>query len=188
MPVKVWPLEKIKLLKKMCHKGFSAARIAREMSQIYGERISRNAIIGKVSRIYDKNRSLTLARAVTRTEGAAVHMVSKPEKRSPRPRLVVVAPPLLTVPQALAGIKLDDAEPAPIEMDDFFGVALPPDKGRCLWVHGDPNEHDHTYCNHPALKLGDQTFSNYCAYHSAKAYRPTVASKDYLDKAASWDI
>jgi hypothetical protein len=71
-----WLPERVDELKKLWHEGKSATVVAQEMSRMFGMKITRNAIIGKIHRLV--HAGVMLARGNSRPQEA--------KDRTSRPR------------------------------------------------------------------------------------------------------
>ena len=141
-----WTTERIALLKKHFEAGLSCRQIAAEIG------VSRNAVIGKISRL-----NLTRDK-----EGASPIRPRKEAASHPRPRGA----------QRLRQILLKSlpaVEPAPPDEPIHNGHTcslFELSKDTCRWPISTPGQADFCFCGNPPLDG-----MPYCAGHSRMAYR-----------------
>jgi GcrA cell cycle regulator len=154
-----WTNERIELLKKLWLDGWSASRIADELSA----GITRNAVIGKVYRLGLSGR----------VKAPAGHVPASPHQKAPRraahPRgrgqasignTALALPPLMLeapLPREARDVVVPICEPVTImELRESM----------CRWPIGDPAQADFRFCG--AKKLPGQV--PYCSCHAGIAY------------------
>jgi GcrA cell cycle regulator len=145
---RTWTAERIELLKSRFEAGLSCREIAGEIG------VSRNAVIGKLSRL-----SL-----VSEKSGDAPQSTRKDAARGPRRKSV----PRLQhqMLEALYGEPQPEADDAPIHNGHCCSL-LELTTDRCRWPIGTPGAADFCFCgNMPIEGLP------YCAGHSRLAYQP----------------
>jgi GcrA cell cycle regulator len=145
---RTWTAERIELLKSRFEAGLSCREIAGEIG------VSRNAVIGKLSRL-----SL-----VSEKSGDAPRSTRKDDARGPRRKSV----PRLQhqMLKALYGEAQPAADDAPIHNGHCCSLHELTTE-RCRWPIGIPGAPDFCFCgNTPIEGLP------YCAGHSRLAYRP----------------
>jgi GcrA cell cycle regulator len=145
---RTWTAERIELLKSRFEAGLSCREIAGEIG------VSRNAVIGKLSRL-----SL-----VSEKSGDAPRSARKDAARGPRRKSV----PRLQhqMLEALYGEAQPAADDAPIHNGHCCSL-LELTGERCRWPIGTPGAADFCFCgNMPIEGLP------YCAGHSRLAYQP----------------
>lgn len=151
-----WTEEHVEQLKDYWTEGLSCSQISRA----FGHIVSRNSVIGKVSRLGLSSRSTTMRMTRTRR-------VEAPPR--PKVEIVTVAAPV--------------AEEDPVVLEDGSHVTIMTVTDRmCRWPIGDPAAYDFHFCGR-SPKSG----SPYCEAHARKAYQPqmTAASRK---KAEAVDI
>jgi GcrA cell cycle regulator len=158
----VWTNERIERLQDLWLAGRSAAEISEEL----GNGISRNAVIGKVSRLglTDQSRAPSV-----RASHRSSNIASTPRYRRPAWEATATAPRR----QTFARLVLPRCE----EKHDYDQTILSPlarcvtldelEAEMCRWPLGDPISHEFRFC-------GAQSISkrSYCACHLRAAYRP----------------
>jgi GcrA cell cycle regulator len=145
---RTWTAERVELLKSRFEAGLSCRAIAADIG------VSRNAVIGKLSRL-----SLTSEKS-----GDAPRSTRKDAARGPRPKTV----PRLQYQmlKALYGEPQPAADDAPIDNGHCCSL-LELTEERCRWPIGTPGTLDFCFCgNTPVEGLP------YCAGHTRLAYRP----------------
>lgn len=143
-----WTAERVELLKSRFEAGLSCREIADDIG------VSRNAVIGKLSRL-----NLTREKS-----GDARRPVKKDAARRPRPKAL----PRLQYQmlQALYAEPQPAAEDEPIH-DGHCCSLLELSEERCRWPISNPGAEDFCFCgNTPVEGLP------YCAGHTRLAYRP----------------
>jgi GcrA cell cycle regulator len=143
-----WTAERVELLKSRFEAGLSCREIADDIG------VSRNAVIGKLSRL-----NLTREKS-----GDARRPVKKDAARRPRPK---TGPRLqYQMLQALYAEPQPAAEDEPIH-DGHCCSLLELSEERCRWPISNPGADDFCFCgNTPVEGLP------YCAGHTRLAYRP----------------
>lgn len=148
-----WTDERIELLKRHFDAGLSCREIAADIG------VSRNAVIGKLSRL-----NLTRGRTV---DDRKVHDRGFAPARAPRavPRLQY---------EMLATIYGETGMPVVAEpIDDGNRCSLLElSENRCRWPISTPGEDDFCFCGNPAPEG-----QSYCAGHSRLAYRPNSRTR-----------
>jgi GcrA cell cycle regulator len=142
-----WTAERVELLKLRFEAGLSCREIANDIG------VSRNAVIGKLSRLN-----------LTRGKGGDPRPAARKDAKSLRPR---TAPRIQY--QMLAAVY---AEPAYVADDEPIqngpGCSLLElSAERCRWPISTPGAEDFCFCGN--MPLGGQP---YCAGHTRLAYRP----------------
>lgn len=129
-----WTADRIEQLTAMWTDWLSCSTIARAIGGV-----SRNAVIGKVTR-------LGLPPRAQRHGGARTPRV--PYDRRASGIGISLRPYIAPVPQD---------EPDTLGPERDFGAA-----GTCRWIHGDPGVTEWRVCGQPAV-------TSYCAYHQARS-------------------
>jgi GcrA cell cycle regulator len=141
-----WTAERVDLLKSRLEAGFTCREIAQEIG------VSRNAVIGKISRLHLPPRRHASERRSERKDGP-----NAPPRRGVSQRRVLLA--LHATPQPLA-------DEAPIHNGHCCSL-LELTKDKCRWPIDDPGAVEFRFCgNKPVEGLP------YCAGHARLAYRP----------------
>jgi GcrA cell cycle regulator len=144
--LQTWTTERIEALKIHFQAGLSCREIANEIG------VSRNSVIGKISRL-----------SLTRDKGGVIRAVKKEPATAPRPRGAQRLRQLL--------LKSFPSEPEPVAPDEpihnghtcsLFELS----KETCRWPISTPGQPDFCFC-------GNQPIEGmpYCAGHSRLAYR-----------------
>jgi GcrA cell cycle regulator len=144
--LQTWTTERIEALKIHFQAGLSCREIANEIG------VSRNSVIGKISRL-----------SLTRDKGGVIRAVKKEPATAPRPRGAQRLRQLL--------LKSFPSEPEPVPPDEpihnghtcsLFELS----KETCRWPISTPGQPDFCFC-------GNQPIEGmpYCAGHSRLAYR-----------------
>jgi GcrA cell cycle regulator len=142
---RTWTTERVELLKSRFEAGLSCREIAGDIG------VSRNAVIGKLSRLH----------LTSEKSGDAPRSTRKDAARGPRPKTV----PRLQY-QMLKALYGEPADDAPIHNGHCCSL-LELTGERCRWPIGIPGQKDFCFCgNMPVEGLP------YCAGHSRLAYRP----------------
>ena len=155
-----WTDGRIEILRTM----WSEKRSAGEIAIVLGAGITRNAVIGKITRL-----GLTgMGGEPYRSPPVRVAAAPKAEPISPRyspdPALVRAKRP----PQLIEKI---------VAPDDSLRVTIADLKGSmCRWPLGDPSSDDFRYCGSPARH------GAYCAFHGAIAYTPVATIRKQNDQ------
>lgn len=157
----VWTPENVELLKKLWAEGWSASQCAARLSA----GISRNAVIGKVTRLGINRRSSTQRVRYKRPPNA----FGLGNKKQNRPAMPDVQP-------SRRGVQLDVDPFVPAQGE----VVIPREKRKtiqtlesddCRWPIGDPLKPDFHFCGRPNI-LG----LPYCDHHARLAYQPIPLS------------
>jgi GcrA cell cycle regulator len=147
MPVKepTWTDERLERLKI----GFAAGWTCRQIADAIG--VSRNAVIGKLSRLN-----------LTRENSGEMPA----RKKSPKARRRGSVPQLRQLLQAVYAEPSSEACEAPISSEHICSL-LELSEARCRWPINTPGEKDFGFCGNTPLEG-----LPYCAGHSRLAYRP----------------
>ena len=139
--VPTWTTERLELLKTHFDAGLSCREIAAQIG------VSRNAVIGKLSRL-----------GLTRGESHAEPRPKKPRGAQSSPRLEY---------QILRKV-YEDGEPVPAAavVSEHSCSLLELSKQRCRWPISSPGAEDFCFCGNTPLEGGP-----YCAGHTRLAYR-----------------
>ena len=142
-----WTAERVELLKSRFEAGLSCREIADDIG------VSRNAVIGKLSRLNLTREKGGDRRAPARKDAAKGH----------RPR---------TVPGLRYDLRTSCAEPQPAADDEPIHNGhccslLELSDERCRWPISTPGAEDFCFCANPPVKG-----LPYCAGHTRLAYRP----------------
>lgn len=157
----VWTPENVELLKKLWAEGLSASQCATRLAA----GISRNAVIGKVTRLGINRRSSTQRVRYTRSPNA----FGLGNKKQNRPAMPGVQP-------SRRGVQLDVDPFVPAQGE----VVIPREKRKtiqtlesddCRWPIGDPLKPDFHFCGKPKI-FG----LPYCDHHARRAYQPIPLS------------
>jgi GcrA cell cycle regulator len=141
-----WTTERVEILKK----GFEAGLSCREIAAQIG--VSRNAVIGKISRL-----------KLAREKGGIIRAAKKDATDGRRPRATVrLRQIILKTPSAEPEVA-DSAEPIHNgHTCSLFELS----KETCRWPISTPGEADFCFCGNPPIDG-----LPYCAGHSRLAYR-----------------
>jgi GcrA cell cycle regulator len=142
-----WTEERAETLKKLWAEGLSASQIAMKLGGV-----SRNAVIGKISRMGLPGRTTT-----KRTPKGGCRVLGKPVRRAPNPlyarkpkppeqKVVSFTPTELVIPEA--------------ERKSFAGL----EAHHCRWPIGDPQAEDFHFCGRQKSHG-----SSYCEHHTRVA-------------------
>ncbi|MES2729018.1 MAG: GcrA family cell cycle regulator [Pseudomonadota bacterium] len=157
-----WTDERVTLLRKLWVEG----KTAKEIAQLLGGDVTRNAVIGKAHRLKLSNRISPIqqnekVKIRPKTVDKAVmknrKVIPMDMTQSTRPSTILAATP---APNALkGGIKMVDLRDR-----------------HCRWPHGDPRDTDFHFCGAPALQ-GLPYCDHHCraAYHTSRNGRVTEA-------------
>lgn len=183
-----WSPERIDELNRLWHEGKSATVVAQEMSKMFGLKITRNAIIGKIHRLV--HAGVMLARGDSRPREAKDH-TSRPRRPKVQDQVTAPAPvarSTATAPVArpTAPIKFSAARsvirenviPFPTK-EQKTGPALLEDVRGCLYSIRVNAKNQHVFCNDEK-----QDGSAYCPDHHAMCYLQTAPVK--IRKAKKW--
>lgn len=167
--VAVWPEDKVERLKARWAEGASATEIAKELGGF-----TRNAIIGKVTRLGLPKRSRLARLAATTTNRRAQAARRPPAPRAPKPKAHYVK--FERTPHIGDGPRPSRAGPSRY-VDQGPGLATPLTLGAhmCKWPIGDPQDEGFTFCGKR------QEHGPYCAEHGRVAFEP--ASKGVRSQA-----
>jgi GcrA cell cycle regulator len=145
MPDNTWTIERIELLKSHFAAGLSCREIANEIG------VSRNAVIGKLSRLNLTREKKPIARREDAKPGRS-RSVPRLQYRILR-KLFAEAPPAEESEHAI----LSEQHCSLLELSEQ----------RCRWPINSPGEDDFCFC-------GNQPLNGmpYCAGHSRLAYQP----------------
>jgi hypothetical protein len=173
-----WRPEQVDELKKLWHEGKSATVAAQEMSRMFGLKITRNAIIGKIHRLV--HAGVMLARENSRPQEVK-DRTSRP--RRPEVQDQIIAP--ASVARQTAPVKVAPTVPIKGNVIAFqmkekkTGPGLLEDVSGCLYSIGVNAKNQHVFCNDEK-----QDGSAYCPDHHAMCYLPTAPVK--ILKAKKW--
>lgn len=137
-----WTDERIADLKRLWKAGYSCSVIAAEIGGV-----TRNAVIGKISR-------LGLSGRETSTDRRPRGRGSRPHQPSQRIASFIAHP----------FVVIEEAPKAP----DHLGltlVELKADRSQCRFIHGDNADTPYTYCAQPV-----RADSSYCPFHHRIVY------------------
>lgn len=162
-----WDEDRTETLKKLWADGLSASKIADKL----GAGITRNAVIGKVSRMKLQGRALT-------------------QRRKPGPRRV----PENTRPKPVASVRKSawqkHVESLPVDMEPIVEAPIPLHQRRtiltveareCRWPIGDPQEPDFHLCGGKAIEG-----LPYCECHARRAFsQPTGVAAPHFTGSRS---
>ncbi|MBR0775932.1 GcrA-like regulator [Bradyrhizobium diazoefficiens] len=152
MPVPTWTDERIELLKRHFEAGLSCREIAADIG------VSRNAVIGKLSRLNLTRGRSTDERRLDRSFG---------QGRAPR------AVPRLQYEMLATIYGESDAPDVTGPIDDGNRCSLLElSENRCRWPISTPGEDDFCFCGNSA-----PDGQSYCAGHSRLAYRPNSRAR-----------
>lgn len=132
-----WPQEHTDALLPLIAAGLSGGEIAKQLNKQLGTSYSRNAVIGKATRLNLK--------CAGRAPGDATRFGSKPAKKRQAPARAALPAPPAPVPAT---------EPVPLRLR-----VIQLERNHCRWPEGDA---DITFCGCRRLKG-----SSYCAFHQA---------------------
>ena len=174
-----WLPEQVDELKKLWHEGKSATVVAQEMSRMFGLKITRNAIIGKIHRLV--HAGVMLARGNSRPQETK-DRTSRPRRPKVQAQVIASAP----VARPTAPIKFSAARsvireniiPFPTK-EHKTGPALLEDVRGCLYSIRVNAKNQHVFCD-----AEKQDGSSYCPDHHAMCYLPTAPVK--IRKAKKW--
>jgi GcrA cell cycle regulator len=157
-----WTAERIELLQTLWLDGKSAAEISRAL----GEGVSRNAVMGKVSRLGFTDQSRALPALAPRRQEAI--SLPRPRPAIPKPPSVAVCTPAAPVVEAETTLTQKIQEPIETVVVPFSKrVTLEElEANMCRWPMEHPLSADICYCG--AQKLDKVS---YCAPHQRVAYR-----------------
>lgn len=161
-----WTQDRVDMLEKLWTEGLSASACARRINYSTESDFSRNAIIGKVSRLGLQSRKTTLRRSSRESRAIARKAMAKATKSNPHsPRFGQINP---NAKQRF--------EPAPTPLEDTpqGPVVSLADIGpsQCRYPYGDPKRAGFGFCgceSVPGL--------SYCERHVSICFRPTERPK-----------
>ena len=139
-----WTEERVALLKARVDAGLTCAQIAREIG------VSRNAVIGKLSRL-----------GLSRVKGVPAGQPGRTVPKMPRPRIVIQQ---RTSPLALTTRQLPLAQPVVDSGPRRSLLELA--QGHCRWPLSEPGAADFGFCGKEQVEG-----LSYCAAHARMAYR-----------------
>lgn len=155
-----WTDERVEQLTRLRKEGLSASAIAKAM----GHGVTRNAIIGKMQRLFGYTRPKVASDGGStdrRTRSQASYAKQKASaggskrRSAPKPRKAVLAGPPRMLPLERLGAH------------------------DCRWPVGDPGTDRFGFCGHPAMKD-----KSYCEAHAAIAFRKPGEMLD--EDEAAW--
>jgi GcrA cell cycle regulator len=151
---KQWEQEHTAFLKSCLDDGMSHGKAAQTINDRYGTDYTRNAAIGKASRM---GWSSSAARGKRPVKSLPIHsggrLVARP-KLAPRPQPLSAAVPKL--PREEVMMRCVDVEPLNLSLIDL------PSNG-CRWPYGDG---PHVFCGHP-----QHSGNSYCLAHARLSWR-----------------
>ncbi len=168
-----WTEEAIEALRRLARSELTGKQIAEMLSEEFGAKFTKNAVLGKADRLGVKMffRPGALPPAEPR--------VPKP-RRDPKPKnhakfvwggRMTARPTLVVVPPPVEEIAIPESQRVTLEE-----LRL----GQCLWPLGDPASEDFRYCGGKC----DSVVDSYCRGHRALAYVPIVRKKKPAWRAA----
>lgn len=155
-----WTAERVELLKSRFEAGFSCREIAQDIG------VSRNAVIGKISRL-----SLSRLKSVS---GSCLERKGGPKARRPR---------VISQHQILMALHAKPQPPAEeVTMHNGHRCSLLElSQKKCRWPIGNPGAADFWFCgNKPVEGLP------YCAGHARIAYQRTQTSRQRRARSTSF--
>ncbi len=183
----LWTDERVRRLKRLWLDGLSAAAIANELGNV-----TRNAVIGKVSRLglNGRGKSSIAPEGETKRITGAQHsaFVGKLRQQRAPTRLV----PAMSTDEVIAQRKAEAAEIArkiaePQEVDETVipvgqrCTLLELNDHKCRWPIGEPAAADFFFCGGKPM-----AGTPYCGYHTRLAYQPAV-NRRRADQRAAWE-
>lgn len=163
---------RIELLEKLAGDGLSASWIARELQDAFGERVTKNAVIGKCRR---EGIALLWRRSAPAEPKAVPSKPSAPAVRKPKERAPMVAEETKLEPAPIlaaiieAGLH-DSAESLHDSAPPAGKTLMQLEPRDCRWPIGDPHAPDFHFCCARTTREG----APYCGYHAQIAYRPVT--------------
>lgn len=163
-----WTPERVEKLTKLWNDGLSASQVAAELGGV-----TRNAVIGKVHRLGLSGRSKTTTNSRPKAKRSpAANGTRKPARKGnvsarqngSRGNAVSVATPSRATPT------LEEPASRKLRLEELT-------EHTCRWPHGDPQEHDFSFCGHKP-----NSASPYCEYHYQLAYQSTSDRKHTPNK------
>lgn len=152
-----WTDDRVDHLLLLNAKGLSASQIASEIGGI-----SRNAVIGKLSRL---GIGMASGRVVRGPEEAKARRLSLQQKRREnQPRIQSIRARLKVSPETILEFSQDDVAQLTPEQKAAAVTFLDLQPHQCKWPYGDPRSPDFVYCGHDREEDGP-----YCATHAAIA-------------------
>jgi len=147
-----WTDERVELLKRCFAAGLSCRQIAGEIG------VSRNAVIGKLSRLNLARDDGREARRSTRQDAARGHYKGSRPKTEPRGQYQIL--------ETVYGSPQPAAADEPVHSAHCCSL-LELSEQRCRWPISSPDAEDFRFC-------GNTPFEGlpYCAGHTRLAYRP----------------
>jgi GcrA cell cycle regulator len=151
-----WTDERVVILTKLWADGFSASEIADKFGDV-----SRNAVIGKVTRLGLSGGCNPVQRV----------RAAPPKPRPEKPKQIKLKPKL----KALAFGHKEALVAPPIN-----GISLVDlNENTCRWPHGHPGQAGFSFCGGHAV-----SGLPYCAHHCRIAYLPVTRKNDPLSNVA----
>ena len=162
----VWNEKLIRRMLELLKEGKSASHIARELSEMAGQELSRNAVIGKLHRMRKAGQISESDEAPTQRQGSRKAEPARTQKKPPRP----ASSGALALETKAQPEVASEAETAPrlevvAEEKGLVADIMDLSQFTCKWPIGDPTEEGFCYCGRKP-KAG----SPYCAHHAAIAY------------------
>jgi GcrA cell cycle regulator len=145
-----WTLERVELLKRCLHAGFSCGQTAREIG------VTRNAVIGKMNRLGLSRPKDVIGRQLEQTRAARL---ARPRPKHPRLNI--------SAQHEMAAFPTPEPRAEAIPIYDGRGCTLLElSQARCRWPISNPGVKDFCYCgNEPVKGLP------YCPGHARIAYQ-----------------
>jgi GcrA cell cycle regulator len=167
----MWPQEHTDRLPGLVAEGMSASQIARELGSV-----SRNAVIGKISRLGLRLNGHAGNRLSLRLNGRTDRPLGEPRPRRARPvkRISVIAAHVPEVPIPPAQLAPEPPPPPEPPRAAQPKTLADLDMARdCRWPIGEPHSPDFRYCAAPREYPGDDGAHVYCAHHARVARADT---------------
>jgi GcrA cell cycle regulator len=160
-----WHAERVDLLKRCFESGLTCSEIAREIG------VTRNAVIGKLSRLGLSRPREVIAKPLRRAAALARPKVPRPRRLTRPPANILAQREMLKNAFAVAdSIPVEDPV---IPIDNGRGCTLLElGERKCRWPINDPGSHDFCFC-------GNEPVSGfpYCPGHARMAYRRAGARR-----------
>lgn len=152
-----WTKERVELLKKLWAEGLSCSLIADRM----GGYLTRNAVIGKVSRLGLPGRDVKVRQSIGGKKGAKVM-----RKRHQEAKRVASGKPTTLVETVFRDDPFVPGEDLHIPVKERKTLLQLEDRD-CRWPIGDPKEADFHFCGKAKV-----TGLPYCPFHVRRAFAP----------------
>jgi GcrA cell cycle regulator len=157
-----WNDERIEKLKKLWAEGLSCSQIA---SKIGG--ISRNAVIGKVTRLGLSGRNVPARRTSAPSARRKVHIQKNNRSQGPRGLSQAVVHVLSNFTPPPEPLFVPPSDRKPLVAFDRMGRDIGVQRDECRWIFEEPG-HPHYGCC--ARKIVEGT--SYCIDHLSAVYQP----------------